>query len=175
MNVHLRSLNNFFEIIKNEKEQQIVIELISNRLEEIIEEKSDDDELDNDKLRKTAEIIFWNMNFFVVIGIINKIVHSLGSDKLNVIMDNVCDELNTPSSFMVKQGILMWYQKNLRLDEIADRIYKNDYSQLAAKSTKLMVVEHYSVHNISFRDKQRIEDKLGIRGKMLGTRKELPD
>jgi len=175
MNVHLRSLTNFFEIIKNEKEQQIFIELISNRLQKIIEEESDKDKLDNDKLRKMAEILFWNMNFFVVIGIINKIVHSLGSDKLNLIMDNVCDELNTPSSFMVKQGILMWYQKNLRLDEIADRIQKNDYSQLAAKTTKLMVVEHYSVHDISFRDKQRIKDKLGIRGKMLGNRKELSD
>lgn len=106
-------------------------------------------------MKNAAKVIFWNINFFVVNGIITKIVHSLGSDKLTIIMDSVCDELNTPASFMVKHGILMWYKKNLQLNELAKWIKKNDFSLLAERSTQLMVVDHCYVHQIDFRDRQR--------------------
>lgn len=168
MDVHLRVLSSFFELIKREDQQNYIIEFLSDRLRKIVKESNEiNEEISEERLRKDAEIIFWNMNFFVVNGVISKIVHSLGSDKLTSVMGNVCDEVNTPASFMVKHGILMWYTKNLQLNEMEKRIWKNDFSELARRSTQLMVVDHCCVHPIDFRDKQRISSKLKIRNQRL--------
>lgn len=170
MDVHLRVLSSFFELIKREEQQNIIIEFISDRLRKIVKDSEEiDEKISEEKLRKIADKIFWNLNFFVVNGVISKIIHSLGSDKLTLIMGNVCDELNTPASFMVKHGILMWYSKNLQLNEIAKHIKKKDFSGLAIKSTQLMVVDYCSVHQINFRDRQRISNKLKIRNQKLIT------
>jgi len=170
MDVHLRVLSSFFELIKRKEQQNYVIDFLSERLRKIVKESEEiDGEISEERLRKDAEIIFWNLNFFVVNGVISKIVHSLGSDKLTLIMDNVCDEVNTPASFMVKHGILMWYTKNLQLNELAKRIWKNDFSELARRSMQLMVVDHCCVHQIDFRDRQRISSKLKIRNQRLLT------
>lgn len=168
MNVHLRLLSSFFELIKDESGQKTVIDFISKRLEKISEEKGK--ELSREKLEKISRNIFWNLNFFVVYVVINKIVHSLGSDKLAEIVIKACDEINTPASFLVRHGILMWYNKNLRIDELAKMIAKKDFSKIAERTIKLMVVDYSSLHQINYRDKQRIESKLGIPTRKFLTR-----
>ncbi|MDL1971058.1 MAG: hypothetical protein LWW94_08830 [Candidatus Desulfofervidaceae bacterium] len=172
INVHLRVLSFFFELIKREDEQEAIIDYISRRLEKIIKEKkkrpSDED------LKKISRIIFWNLNFFIVYGILQKIVHSLGSDKLTNIVKNVCENINTPASFLVKHGILMWYNKNLRVNEIVKRIKDKNFSEIARKAIKLMVVDYCALHPISYKDRQRIEKELGIPAKkfLIGKFKE---
>lgn len=168
MDVHLRLLSSFFEIIKSEDGQEASINFISERLRKITEEgEGGKREPSDEELRKSARVIFWNLNFFVVCGIIYKIVHSLGSDKLTAIVKKVCDEINTPVSFIVKHGILMWYEKNLQINEVAKRINEKDFSEIAGRAIKLMVVNHCSSHSINYKDWQRIEDKLRIPRKNL--------
>ena len=118
MNVHLRILFSFFELIKDKEGQKDIIDFISERLGKISEEK--EAKLSKEKLEEASRTIFWNLNFFVVYGVINKIVHSLGSDKLTEIVNRVCDEINTPVSFTIKHGILMWYSKHLKTGEIVE-------------------------------------------------------
>jgi len=168
MYVHLRILSSFFEVIKSEDEQKAIIDFISERLRKIIEEKKK--KPSEEKLKRISRIIFWNFNFFVVYGIIDKIIHSLGSDKLTEIVKEVCDEVNIPTSFIVRHGILMWYNKNLKIDEITKRIKVKDFSEIAKRMMKLMVVNHCSLHLINYKDRQRIENKLGIPAKKLLTR-----
>jgi len=102
------------------------------------------------------------MNFFVIYGLINKIVHSLGSDKLTNIVKNVCDNENTPASFLIKHGILMWYNKNLQIDNIISRIDNDGFSETAKKIIKFMVANHCALHTVDYKHKQRIQEKLGI-------------
>jgi hypothetical protein len=171
MNVHLRSLSSFFETIKSEDGQEDTIDFISERLRKITEESEGGKRKPSKELlRKNARIIFWNVNFLVVYSIIYKIVRSLGSDKLTEITKKVCDEVNTPASFLVKQGILMWYNKNLGIDESVKRINEKDFSEIAKRAIKLMVVDHCSLHKINYKDRQRIENKLRIPAKKLLTR-----
>jgi len=160
MDVHLRILFYFLELIKDEKGQRDLIDYISKRLEKISEEKGG--KLSKEKLEKASRTIFWNLNFFVVYGIINKIVHSLGSDKLTEIVNMVCDERNTPSSFIIKHGILMWYNKHLKTDEIVQRIGEKDFSKIADRVIKLMIANHCALHQISYQDRQKIVRELGI-------------
>ena len=111
--------------------------------------------------------IFWNINFFVMYGFVGKIIHSLGSNKLTAIIEKVCDNDNTPASFLVKHGILMWYNKNIQIDNIANKINKDDFSDTSTKVMRFMIVNHCSIHSIGFREKQKIEHKLKISSKRL--------
>ena len=86
----------------------------------------------------------------------------MGSDKLTEIIEIADSRIETPASFLVKHGILMWYNKNLQIDELVKKIEEKDFSKMAQNILKFMVVDHCSLHPINFRDRQRIESKLGI-------------
>jgi len=160
MDVHLRILCYFLELIRDKEGQRDLTDFISKRLEKLNEEKGG--KLSKEKLEKASRTIFWNLNFFVVCGVIGKIVHSLGSDKLTEIVTRVCDERNTPSTFVIKHGILMWYNKHLKADEIVQRVGEKDFSQVAGRVIKLMIVNHCALHEISYQDRQRIATELDI-------------
>lgn len=173
MKVHLRILTSFFELIKNDKEQQEIVEFITNRLHMIIENKEKKDAgskprpLNREKIEKLSRTVFWNTNFFVVYNFINKLIHSLGSNKLIPVVEKVCDKENTPVSFLLKHGILMWFNKNLQVDNIAKRIDEDGFSEISKRMMRFMIVNHCSMHAIGFKEKQKIEGKLGIASQRL--------
>jgi len=168
MNVYLKILSSLFEYMKSEYYQKYIIDTISKILRKNIE-KEEGIKVSDESLKKRAKIIFWNLNFFIVYGIINKIIHSLGSDKLIEIIKKVCDEINTPASFLVKHGILMWYTKNIDSNEIKKKINEKDFSDIAEKNIKFMIINFCSMHQINYKDRQRIETKLKIERKYLIT------
>lgn len=169
LKVHLRILKSFIEIIKNEDAEKEIVEFIKERLNIIIEEKESETEkkLSIEKIEKIARAIFWNINFGVIHGFITKAIHSLGSSNLINISQNVSIKENTPASFIVCQGINMWYGKNLRIEEIANKIEEKQFSMTAQKLIKYKVAEHCKLHNISYKDLQRIENKLNMQTKIL--------
>lgn len=168
MNVHLRILSSFFEIIRGESEQDAITDFIAERLKEIVEEKRR--KPSEEKLKEIARTIFWNLNFITVYGYIRKTVHSLGSDKLKSIVEKVCNEVNTPASFLVKHGILMWHNKNLQVERVAEKVKEKDFSKIAKRAIQFMIVNYCSLHPINYKDRQKIESKLGIPRKKLLTR-----
>lgn len=161
--VHFRFITLFFEFIRDEETQKEIVDFISKRIS--IEGKTK--QLNHEQLEGMAKTIFWNLNFFVIYGVVAKIIHSLGSDKLKAIVKKVCDNENTPSSFLVAHGIFMWYDKNLQIRNIRKRIAKTDFSKIAERIIKFMIVNHASMHKINYRDRQRIEAILGIPKKQL--------
>jgi hypothetical protein len=175
MKVHLRILTSFFEYIKDEKEQQEIVNFISDRLNSIVEDKEKREKekrqkpkpLNREKAEKLSKKLFWNMNFFVVYGFVNKIIHSLGSNKLTKITEKVLNNENTPASFLLNHGIMMWYCKNLQVDNIAKRIDEDGFSEISKKIMKFMIVNHCSMHSVSFKDKQKIENRLGVPSQRL--------
>jgi hypothetical protein len=173
MKTNLRILASFFEIIQSEISQKEIVAYISTRLENHIAEtlKKEGNEKkkppSREQLERLSEEYFWNANFIVVYGMIDKIVHSLGSNNLIAIVEKVCNSENTPASFLIKHGILMWYNKNLQVDNIASELVKKDFSEIARKVMKFMVVNHCAIHPVNYKDKQKIENKIGISGKKL--------
>jgi len=162
MNVHLRLLTSFIDFIKGDNEQKEIVEYISKRLSRLDEGKDPNEKLSEEKKKKYAYNIFWNANFFVIYGIIYKIVHSLGSDKLTEISNEMCDQVDNPSSILVKHGILMGYEKNLQIEALHKRINESDFSKIAKTAAEMMVVDYSSVNQVTYRDKQRIENTLKI-------------
>ncbi|MGL1894609.1 MAG: TIR domain-containing protein [Spirochaetaceae bacterium] len=168
VNVYLRLLTSFFGLIQNEEEINTVIKYIESRLKEHIDKlKEDDKTLDQDAIEKISKNIFWNMNFFTVFGIIDKLIHSLGSDSLINVVTKVCDNIDTPVSNLIRHGIFMQYNKNVRTDEIEEMFKDLNFSETAKKIIRFMIVEYSKVHHIDFRDKQKIQNQLGIPVKTL--------
>lgn len=168
MNVHLRSLNGFFDIIKSHED--IIVDYLSSRNIQKIQEHNKKQvlknkpikTLSNDDLKKLSKIIYWNLNFNIVYSILNKIIHSLGSNKLIEIVDNVCDKENSPASFLIKHGIYMWYCKSLNLDKIEKKFLEPNFSETAKKIVRYMVINHCKMHRLDYKEYQKIENKLGI-------------
>jgi len=170
MHVHLRILSSFLEIIYKEENEDCIVEYISDRVKEIESERkinNSERKLSNNEIRKFSRIIFWNINFLVVYGVIYKIVHSLGSENLIEIIEDVCDKENTIASTVVKHGILMWYNKNLQIEEIVKVLRRDDMSIIPDRVIRLMISEFCRFHPIPYKDRQKLERKLGYSSKGL--------
>jgi hypothetical protein len=170
MKVHLRVLSSFFDVIKRAEQQQNAVDFISARLNKFIENKAAEakaagkkaKQISKEELTKMSKKIFWSSNFFVIYGVVSKIVHSLGSNKLSEIVAKICDAENSPATYLVKHGILMWYQKNLQVDNIVEKFRESAFSETAKKVMKYMIVNHCELHDIDYKCRQKIESKLGI-------------
>ncbi len=163
MKVHLRIINSFIELIREERAEQEFIAFLTERINKAIEEKEEENrELSLDKIEKLVRKIYWNLNFGVLHGFTTKAIHSLGSSNLLNISQAVSERLKTPSAFIINHGIRMWYGKNLRLDEIDARLSDKDFSKTAQNLMKFKIVEHCRLHNMEFKDLQKIEQKLYI-------------
>lgn len=160
MNVHLRLLKSFLELIRNKDFQEHIIDFIKSRLEKITRQPKK--EIPEQKLKELARTLFWNLIFRILLGIINKTVHSLGADNLTKITNEVCNKINTPASFLVKHGILMWYSKNLQVDNICNKINDRTFSITSKKIVKYMVANYCAMHPICYRNRQILETKLGF-------------
>ncbi|WP_282017999.1 TIR domain-containing protein [Salegentibacter mishustinae] len=168
MKVHLRILSSFLNVIKDEDAEKGMVEFLKERLDSIKEEREENErELKPDEIEKLARKIFWNLNFGVVHGVITKAIHSLGSSNLLTIAENVSTKEGTPSSFIVNHGIRMWYGKNLRVKEIAERIEKNNFSKTAESLIKYKIVEHVRLHKIGYKELRKIEKELNLSSRKL--------
>jgi hypothetical protein len=167
LKVHLRILSSFIEIIKDEKAEQDIVNLLKERINQIIEQQEDNKDFSIDKIEKLVRAIYWNLNFGVLHGFITKAIHSLGSVNLLNISQTVSDSEKTPAAFIVNHGIKMWYAKSLKVDEIAERIAEDDFSKTAERLMKFKVVEHCRLHNLGFKALQKIENKLHLPTKKM--------
>nr|VFK60587.1 MAG: TIR domain-containing protein [Candidatus Kentron sp. TC] len=163
--IYLRILTSFFDGAKDDELNELIIDFILYILYRITQDKKD--KPTREKLKKMSETIFWNIIFIFTYGLIHKVIRSVGSNKLSRIIDKVCDEKNTPAYFLIKHGISMWYSKTLQIDDIAERIGKDDFSEITRKMIRFMIVDHVSMHKFSFKEKQRIEKKFGIPSRRL--------
>ena len=157
MNIHLRVLSSFFTSLREDKEQPLE-EYLADRIQEQSQKRKHD--LSRDEATKFAKQILAQSIFGVILAIMGKIVFSLGTDRLSDIVTEVCDEINTPASLLVKRGILMHYRKKLSVKEI-DKESK-DFSRTAKKIRNVMIAHHCYFHSIDYKDKQRIKQAFGI-------------
>ncbi len=173
-NLQMRILKSFIELISNDNSEREIIEFIVDRLKSLIKEKeeSENKEMKIEKIEKLAREIYWNINFGVLHGFTSKAIHSLGSSNLLNIAQTINDKINSPSIFIVNQGIKMWYAKNLKVDEIVKRLEDSDFSITAENILKMKVVEHCRLHKIGYKEMQKIEQKMQISSKKMIVERE---
>jgi GTPase SAR1 family protein len=175
MKIQLRLLSYFFNIIEKEEAQEEIVEIMTRSLRNVVDKKSKEREKNGkierdpttEDLEKISKTIFWNLNFFIIYSILTKTIRSLGSNKLIKIAEKICDEEGTPASFLIKHGIFMWYSKNVQIENISKRIKCEDFSNITKEIMRRMIVEHFSVHQTNFRERERISKEFNISPKRL--------
>ncbi|MFJ1261532.1 TIR domain-containing protein [Capnocytophaga canis] len=163
VNVHLRIVTFALELIQNEQSEQMMVDFLTERINGIINDSSlNNKKLNIDNIKKLAKEIYWNLNFGLLHGLITKLIHSLGSSNLLNIAQQVNDKIDSPAVFIVNHGIKMWYNKNIKIDEIKKRVENKDFSLTAKKLMQHKIVEHCLLHKIDYKKLEEIEKKLHI-------------
>lgn len=168
-NLQLRVLSSFIELIKDKEVEEQNVEFIVDRIKIINEKRESEDKklLDSEKIKNFAKDIYWHLNFGVLHGLITKTIHSLGSNSLIKVSREISDKTSTPSSYIIYEGINMWYAKTLSVDTIASKLEGKDFSKIARKLLLYKVVEHVRYHKIEYKKMIEIEQKLHLSSQKL--------
>lgn len=159
MDVLLRVLDSFLNLIKDEKNQEIIESFILEQVKKYEEQNGSEKEkknLSEIQKKNLAKKIFWNLNFFVILGILEKIRLSLGSSKLDKVIVKVCDSINSPASQIIKYSNLMWYNKVLNINGIKNLLDDKDFSQVAKNVMNYFVFKYAEFHPLKHDDAARI-------------------
>ncbi len=165
MEVHLRILTSYLKVIERSEGSDSIISFLVDRLKNITNKGNK--HYTDTQLKDMARTIYWNFNLILIHAIFVKIVQSLGADKLRMIVENVCQRDPTPAKSIIKHGILMWYSKSLQIDEIEKDFINLPFSKAAKRVMRLFVINYCRMHSINFKDRQRLESKLGFSSKRL--------
>ena len=96
----------------------------------------------------------------------------MGSIKLISIIEKINNDIDTPASDLILHGTLMWYGKNIQINNLSKLIKKENFSDIATRIIKFMIVKHCSVHRINYRDRQRINEKFKLSPKKTTHKKK---
>ncbi|MBK2266559.1 TIR domain-containing protein [Francisella philomiragia] len=163
ISIHLRLVKSYFDFVNNEEKQESVISFIEHKIDLMKEELN----IDIEDKKELAKKLFWNINFMMIIGAIKKITHSLASENLKPAIIDVCNELDSPISFIIKQEVFMSYSKNIDIDTIIHEFNKKDFSLAAQKAMKHLIIDYCLFHDIKYKERAEIDSKLGISSKKI--------
>ena len=159
MNVHLRVISSFFQLVKDMIAIPNYDSFIQERLLEINPNMKPED------AAKKSQKFFWGMNFGFIIGMIAKISTSLGSKSIIKISDAVCSQSATPIKFLIQQDIAMRFAKNLRIDDI-DKIDELNMPLVAKRAYAYSIVQFCKYNRITESDRNELM-RFGIRKQFL--------
>lgn len=149
MNVHLRLITSFFELVKK---MITYPDYGSFIVEKLIE---DNPKLSDKETKNKAQTVFWNINFGFIVSMIQIISTLLGSKNTIRVSDAVCSKDITPIKFIIQQDIAMRFTKNIRLDEILDSD-KIDMSEVAKKALVFSIAHFCRYNRISPKDRSQL-------------------
>jgi hypothetical protein len=153
-NVHLRIISSFFDLVKRMIKKENYDDFIQKRVAE------KNPELTLAQVSEVSQKIFWNLNFGFILAMIDRITSSLGSKVLIGISDSVCERMNTPASFVVRQEMAMRYQHNIRMGEL-DKKDLRQFSPITRNALFFFINQFCRYNRIDDLDRQRLK-KLGM-------------
>lgn len=163
MNIHLRLLTSFFEVVSDENVRVSTYRYLKHRICEATPD------IGEDKADQLADKLFWNMNFSVIMGFLGKITFSLGSDKLIPIVRTVSESQNNEATFIIRQAITMYFKKNLQIGEIEQMLQNPLASEISKRVMAYIISDYCQTHRIDYRDRSRLIN-MGFKPYMLNVR-----
>lgn len=160
INVNLRCISSFLCLIKDQETQDMIIQFLTDQL---TKEKEKNIKFNPQNSEDFVRTVFWQLNFIYVLTILLKTIDSIGSKQVIQILSDIQTEDKSPSLEIIKQGMSMWYEKNIDLRAIVDDFKSKEFSKTAKSVMGYLIANHCKMHQTDFREKQRISAKLGIR------------
>lgn len=159
MDVQLRLVTNFLNIVKNIVESDEGLNFLEKKIKET------HPEYDDTQLGYRANMLFWSMNLCFLFSVVKKLAFSIGSSTIAKVAKNVCDRRNTPASFMLKHTIFMWFKKNIDITELQKMDKSIDNK--TAKDTMLWLISDYCrMHVIGYKETSKLI-QLGLKKQLF--------
>ena len=121
--------------------------------------------LSDAKIRREVESFFLGLNYAAILGMLYKISFSLGSAKGREIYIKVTKKIDTPALHLIQIIIELQFEKGLDLKKIEKlhlKFSKNSRNRVCNRLLKHIIIRYYYMHDIDFRTRQQLSDKLNI-------------
>ena len=157
-NLGLRLLNNFLKHITSDEGE--LIEFFQSRFEYLF--KKNKKEITERDLKKITRQFVGFITYNFIYGMLHKIAHSIGYDKIIEMADIVNNKTNTEASKLINISIHTWYKKELDIDEIRKLNDEFSDNQFAQRILKDIVIQHLYMHKVDYREKQKLSSILNL-------------
>jgi TIR domain len=154
--VSLRFLSLFLKLSDYVREETI------REIKNIIDEYPSRSDL---KVTQKAESFYFALNYTVIFAMLQKTSFSLGSAKGRDIYKKVAENKGTPASWLIQQIIELQFEKNInfgRIEELHTEFSKNSLNPVCDRLLKEIILRHCYMHDIGYRDRQKISAMLNI-------------
>ena len=158
LNVYLRITNRFFKDF--EENEELFIGFFKDRIKKFSHEK-----LDAEGIYQLSVKYFFNFNMMNYYSCIHRASSVLCSEQILGVISEVCDEVGTPISFLIKLQCRMWYLKEIPTNEIMKAI--KDMPDFTKSLMKIIVINDCEYHDLDYKDRQKIATKFDINIKTL--------
>jgi hypothetical protein len=114
-----------------------------------------------EEIYEFAQNIFGFFNIAAIYATIKRSADALGSKEMIKIVKEVTEEISTPLSYCVYLQSLMWYRKEVPIEEL-----KHKYKELPMTVQHViqrLIKEYSDLHHIKHSEKQQIASTLGMR------------
>jgi hypothetical protein len=159
INVNLRILGFIFSDVSE------LQELIKEYIEK--EQKRFRDMNEREIIKRMLEKLLGILIFQITTIFIQKTIQDIGSENLVGLIDEITEEKKTPIISLIKLGIKLWYCKEVKIQEIQSEIKEYGYSSFSIDIMKYLIIEHCANHDIGYKERQKISNKLKISKELL--------
>jgi GTPase SAR1 family protein len=151
--VSMRFLNLALKINSHFKEE-VIIE-IRNFLEQY-------PTVPDKKLSYQAQQIYLALNYWMILGVVNKVAFCMGSDKGREIYVNVANAKNSPASRLIQEIIELQFEKKIDFNKIENLHKEFSSNPICDRLLKHIVLRHCYMHDIGYKDRQKLAGILNI-------------
>ncbi|MBQ3368632.1 toll/interleukin-1 receptor domain-containing protein [bacterium] len=162
IDLSLRGLNSFFDLFRETKSQENIINFIAEFIKQ--EENKRGRVIKDEEYQRIANKIFWRLNFFQIYVVLTKTIRSIGSEHLIPFVDQITKEKETPSYQIILEGMKMTYEKNVDTNNLSNYIKKsNNYSLIAKNILRMFVIDYCRMNPVRFNEIQKLSNRLEIK------------
>lgn len=114
------------------------------------------------KVIREIESFYLGMNYTVILSMLYKTSFSLGSTKGRDIYVKVTEKKDTPALRLIQEIIELQFEKRLDFNKIEKLHGEFSKNPICDRLLKQIILRHCYMHDIGFRDRQKLADKLNI-------------
>lgn len=110
--------------------------------------------------REIAENLFWQINYFTILGLVYRCIQTVGSDLLLAEIQSVCQKEEGPFPRLVLIGVQMWFYK--QIDKSALVQVNSQLGGITKWVLQKLVVRYCMTHKVDYKLKQQLGALLSI-------------
>ena len=115
------------------------------------------------QILEISKKMYTYISYRFIFGIIHKIVHSIGYDKLVETSNKINAEIGSNVSEIICFSINAWYRKDISYGKIKELNMLFKDNEFMKDALRDVVIQHLYMHKVPYKLKQQIAEELGLK------------